>query len=616
MRLPRVLVGALAALLTAAAVPAARAATHAPVRPAFAPPAPARIARQSPISRGPVFSTQLLHFIVHVGPDRATTCDIVGELFQPDSATSTAPVPVILTTNGFGGSYQDQISLAKYFAARGYDVLTYSGLGFGGSSCNIELDDPDWDGQAASQLISFLGTRPEVVKDGPDDPRVGMVGGSYGGAIQFATASVDPRLDAIVPVITWNDLAYSLSPNNDTSTFVHTDIEAGVEKFQWSSLFTVLGLSEPASHNTLVPALATGCPGFDPKVCQAFATSAALGYTDRSTINELRHASMVSYYQRVHVPVMLMQGEGDTLFNLNDAIANYNALRSVGNQVKLVIQSWGHSQGTPAPGEVSYTSTTTGYETLLIQDWFDKYLKHANVSTGPTVEYFRDWVTYNHNGSAEPAYATASSWPIGQVLHLYLSGNGALVSRPADVASGSQSFVNPPGGATGSYSETSALQGMAPLSGIAPTDVAGTFASWRTAPLTAAVDSVGIPVVRFRLSSTSPAGLDPLSDPVVFGKLYDVAPDGSVTLVERLVSPIRVADETQAITLTLPGVVHRYGAGHRVELVLAATDMAYEGGRVPGLLTVTVDRGHPTSLDLPVIASTNENTGGARATGA
>ncbi|HWW53246.1 MAG TPA: hypothetical protein VNY84_05735, partial [Acidimicrobiales bacterium] len=66
MRLHRPLVGALAAMLTVVAVPAARAATHAAPRPAFSPPAPARIASRSAISPGPAFSTQILHFVVHV----------------------------------------------------------------------------------------------------------------------------------------------------------------------------------------------------------------------------------------------------------------------------------------------------------------------------------------------------------------------------------------------------------------------------------------------------------------------------------------------------------------------------------------------------------------------
>ena len=41
-----------------------------------------------------------------------------------------------------------------------------------------------------------------------------MIGGSYGGQIQYAVAEQDPRLDTIIPIITWNDLSYSLAPNN------------------------------------------------------------------------------------------------------------------------------------------------------------------------------------------------------------------------------------------------------------------------------------------------------------------------------------------------------------------------------------------------------------------
>lgn len=103
------------------------------------------------------YASQTLHFKVSVGSNRTQTCDIVGLLFTPSSATSRNRVPAILTTNGFGGSDADQVPFAEKEAALGYVVLSYSGLGFGGSGCKITLDDPDYDGQAASQLVSYLG---------------------------------------------------------------------------------------------------------------------------------------------------------------------------------------------------------------------------------------------------------------------------------------------------------------------------------------------------------------------------------------------------------------------------------------------------------------------------
>ena len=82
---------------------------------------------------------------VHVGPTAAQTCTVVYDLYTPSSATKATPAPAILSTNGFGGSKDDQADLGQAFAERGYVVLSYSGLGFGGSDCQISLDDPDYD---------------------------------------------------------------------------------------------------------------------------------------------------------------------------------------------------------------------------------------------------------------------------------------------------------------------------------------------------------------------------------------------------------------------------------------------------------------------------------------
>jgi hypothetical protein len=126
------------------------------------------------------------------------------------------------------------------------------------------------------------------------------------------------------------------------------------------------------------------------------------------------------------------------------------------------------------------------------------------------------------------------------------------------------------------------------------------------------VDSVGVPVVSFHLSDPAASSVNPATEPVLFGKIYDVAPSGSKTLVQRLVAPIR-ADPSGNVVMTLPGIVHHYGAGDRMQLVLAATDQAYVGSRVPTALTVTVDRDHPTALELPVVSASQETSGGPRA---
>src|SRR5688500_10938342 len=93
-------------------------------------------AQPAPPSKATVKKTTL-HFRVVVGPNNEQTCDIVGDLYRPSAATRANPAPAILTTNGFGGSKDDQAYLGQVGAERGYVVLSYSGLGFGGSGCKI-----------------------------------------------------------------------------------------------------------------------------------------------------------------------------------------------------------------------------------------------------------------------------------------------------------------------------------------------------------------------------------------------------------------------------------------------------------------------------------------------
>ncbi|MHB1614926.1 MAG: CocE/NonD family hydrolase [Actinomycetes bacterium] len=570
----------------------------------------------TPAAASAPYTATVMSWTVHVGPGRATACTVVGELFVPRDASASHPVPAILTTNGFGGSYTDQTHLAEYFAGRqDYVVLAYSGLGFGGSGCNIELDSPQWDGAAASQLVSYLGTVPEVVKEGPDAPDVGMIGLSYGGGVQFSAASIDPRIRALVPQITWNDLAYSLAPNNTDPNLVFTDTPPGVLKAEWIAYFFQDGLHGSLTHPTATPFPPSTCPGYDPRICPELATSAGLGYPTPAMTALLRASSMVSFHAAVHAPTLLMQGEADTLFTIDEAVATYQELKADRVPVKLVIQSWGHSNGvTPAPGELSYSSPGPSYERTLITDWFAKYLKGKQVNTGPAVEYFRPWVAYNPHGSAEPAYGSAPGWPVGHTMTLYLSGDGSLTPTRRTVVAGTATFVNP--GSPASYSETSAVQFLAPFSQIPPTDTPGTFASFSSAPLPAPLDSVGVPTLSFTLAATPPSlDLSPAEQPVLFAKIYDVLPDGTRTLVDRLVSPVRIADPGHPVTITLPAQVRRFPAGSRIDLVLAATDSAYLGNRVPQTYSIAVDPARPPMLSLPVTSPAHQDGGGPRATG-
>jgi ABC-2 type transport system ATP-binding protein len=586
---------------------------------AFAAPAPA-----------PSVSVQTLHFAVHVGPGGGTTCDIVGDLYRPATADHAHPVPVILTTNGFGGSKDDQAYIGRAAGAQGYAVLSYSGLGFGGSGCTIELDSPTWDGAAASQLISFLGgqsgiayadaahTAPAAAPDfirlddaATHDPRVGMVGGSYGGEVQFAAASVDRRLDTIVPLITWNDLSYSLLPNNTDLTSGVTSRTPGVPKLEWSALFSAEGVADGVTGAPADPSRLTGgCPNFDAQVCPTLVTAAGLGYPTASGLAFLRQASVSTYMSSVRVPTLLLQGENDTLFNLQEATATYTALRAQGTPVHMLWQSWGHSHAAPAPGEFAQDDTVFGtYEGKQILNWFDHYLKGSAPLIVPRFAYYRDYVPYKGYGSDDEQWATvadgtvpASSTPV-YLTGGDLQGGGGLTFSRLGVAPGTSVFTGLSRVPT-SYSETSAVQDRLPA-GVPPqVDTAGTFVAYSTAPLPAPVTVAGIPSATLHLSSPTGAvtqAAGPAGMVEFFAKVYDVDSSGKPTLINALVSPVRVGDITKPVSVQLPGLVHRFAAGHRIQLVLAASDAAYSGGTAPTPVLVNTSPLAPSVVQLPVV---------------
>ncbi|MGJ5697172.1 CocE/NonD family hydrolase [Streptomyces sp. SID7815] len=569
--------------------------------------APLALTGTPPAAAADRYSVTALEFTVRAG-DRSCTVD--ADLYRPAGVDAGHPAPAVLATNGFGGSKSDGSTdvIGRAFAERGYVGLVYSGLGFGKSGCLITLDDPAIDGEAASALVDFLaGTRAAddgteadfVTSDAPGDPVVGMIGGSYGGAIQLATASADRRVDALVPLITWNDLAYSLAPNATGAARGVSSGTPGVFKWQWTNGFYLMGEGQPL----LVPGLdpsrfgTLGCLHFAPRACDTIRLLNSGRYPAAATQEMLTYARSVSpasYLSGVTAPTLLVQGQADSLFNLNEATATYRALKSQGTTTKMIWQAWGHSGG-QAPGELDLSTgdLESSYVGRRILDWFGRYLRHdENTATGPEFAYYRDW---------ESGYGTAASVPATSRT-MYLSGDGSLVDSRTEVAPGSRRYTNrllPT-----SHSESS-LAGLIGLSDPAPYDTKGTYLGWTSAPLDEPVDVVGAPKATLKVVSPQTERVQNSGDAadklVLFAKVYDVAPDGTRTLVNRLVAPVRVPDVTRPFTVELPAVVHRYEAGHRLQFVIAGSDTAYFGNRGVKPVTVVSAPRDTGVLELPVV---------------
>jgi predicted acyl esterase len=556
------------------------------------------------------------------GPSNDHHVSLEADLYLPDNATPRTPQPAVLMTHGFALS-KDSLEMtvsASYFARHGYVVLVYSSQGFGHSGGCVEFDSADYDVKDAMQMVDVLAGRPEVLRsgrlpDGRPDPVVGMVGGSYGGAIDLLTAEFDQRVRAIAPSRTWNALQYSLIPNHLTSGLDLERIPPGVVKAEWTTLLLLAGVAQPlAGHGgcTTTP-LDLACPGFDPGVCQLYLSLTLTGIAEPAAIDLLRRSSPATWIDQLRVPTLLMQGQSDTLFNLNEAAATFLSLRRRGVPVRM-IWNWGGHGGygsKPGEGDIYAGDTTSPDGDFLPQQellWMDRWLRGAAVSTGPAFQYFRDWVSYDPGGSAAPAYGSAPTFPFETMETLRLSGGsatggGTLV--PGVPLPGTARMVNPALGLPASYTETSGLQAPgattpignlpSPFTGIAPFDPPGESVAFTSAPLRRDVVSVGIPTAHLHVTNVN------RQDLILYGKLYDVAPDGSATLIHRLIAPVRVPfGLAGTVDMTLDGIAHLFPRGDAVRFEVAATDLTSLNSRLPDTITLAQGGVDPASFSLPI----------------
>ncbi|HWC28235.1 MAG TPA: CocE/NonD family hydrolase, partial [Solirubrobacteraceae bacterium] len=264
----------------------------------------------------------------------------------------------------------DQIGAATLRRA-GYNVLTWDPRGLGGSGGTVMFDSADHEARDVASLIDFVARQPEALLDAAGDPRVGMSGRSYGAGIQLVSAAIDPRIDAIVPDLAWHSLV--------TSFFKDGAVKAG-----WLTL--VCGGGEVAAL--------TGGLFFTPgglqlggtatemkRACLEAIAGGAISAASRRWIADRGPGDLVD---RIRAPTLIVQGTVDPLFSLDEAIANYERLRSNGVPVKMVWYCGGHGAcPTPVrePRRVARAALA----------WLDRWLKRSGaIDTGPAFEWIAD----------------------------------------------------------------------------------------------------------------------------------------------------------------------------------------------------------------------------------
>jgi ABC-2 type transport system ATP-binding protein len=540
----------------------------------------------------PPYRTEDRMLSVRSGPAGDEPVALDTRLYLPEAASAGHRVPAVLLAHGFGATLASVRTDAEELAGLGYAVLTWTARGFGRSGGRIHLDDPDHEVRDAQRLLDWLAARPEVRTDAAGDPRVGVVGGSYGGALALLLAAQDRRVDAIVPMITWNDLARSFLP--DSAGGEPTD---GVFKKAWAGLFFGSGSAGPGGQVGLadgdaplegIPDVGAvvadpACGRFAPDICAAYQEIATTGRASDAAVARLRRSSPAPVLGRITAPTLLIQGAGDTLFPLSEADANARGIAAAGTPVRVAWFTGGHDAGAGPQADQDRVR-------FLTAQWLGHYVAREGAAPANSFTYSRI-AGFNtlDRGLTSNGY-TVDGYP-------GLRGTGA---ESVAVAGPAQPIANPPAGNPAALSSVPLAGAFSALAEGLVADLPGQHARFESAPLDASVEVVGAPTVSIRAAS-------PTGQAVLFVKLYDVDEGGVAELPNGKVAPLRLtglpADIADAapVRVTLPAIVRRIEAGHRLRVVVATADQAYATPAEPTVYTVGLAG---PEVSLPTIAGT------------
>lgn len=245
--------------------------------------------------------------------------------FRPGGVCEDRPVPVIVYVHGWSASRPTDFDATlngdfkvSRILKQGYGLVGIDARGHGESGGQAFLQHPTTEVRDYQAVFDWIYDRLTLVqREGAPrekDTVMGGAGSSYGGGFQLMTAAFDDRLDVIVPVVTWNNLAQSLGPN-------------WVPRSAWMSLLYAAGKLSV---------------DLDPRIDQWFAETMAMNRPPAAAVSALLEASPATWIENIDIPTMLIQGLPDTLFTLNQAVSNFRGIRENGAPTWLLGVNTGH----------------------------------------------------------------------------------------------------------------------------------------------------------------------------------------------------------------------------------------------------------------------------------
>jgi len=457
-------------------------------------------------------------------------------------ADTDDPAPTILMGPGWSLGGDTSLDGGTLFGAlgigdmndAGYNVLTWDPRGFGASTGAATVNAPETEGRDVQVLLDWVSEQPEARLDDDGDPRVGMVGASYGGGIQLTVAAIDCRVDALVPSLAWHSL--------ETGLFRNETVKAG-----WAS--------------TLVDVAAAA--ELDPHVTHA-ADSIESGVLSDDDLEWFRSRGPGDLVDDITAPTLFVQGTVDTLFTVDEAILNHRSLAARGVPTGMLWFCGGH-------GTCLTHRPDTGWITDATFAWLDRWVKgDESIDTGPAI------VIEDQHGDLWSADAFPDDEASGG------TGDGEASDAGVGAASGGGTLpLVAEGGAgplTGPPPEGDPLGAL--VLGITPARATNAV----ELPLPSSSDDanrllLGAPVLTITYSGTVPDGPEPTR---VFAQLVD---EETGTVVGNQITPVPVVLDGAEHTTTIPleTIAHEPGGGLTLQLV--ATTVSFSVPRLGGEVT-------------------------------
>lgn len=263
-------------------------------------------------------------------------------LFLPDRQPEGG-YPLVLHARGFGlgrlqalpptdtdpaVSYWERVDrLVPALVERGYAVISFDHRGHGDSGGDSRIMDPQAEIADIRSLIDWAERELPLRRGADGRPRVGSIGGSYGGGYQMQLAQQEPRLTTLIPSMTWYDLHHALAPQ-------------GVLKQGYVQFECVMAQRGQVRDGGLLRPLCEQAPrpgtwawadlgAAAPRLRDAYQAHGPSGGAWRGQPPR-------------RVDALVVQASEDVLFDLNDGLRNWQALRAGGGDVRLMVLRTGH----------------------------------------------------------------------------------------------------------------------------------------------------------------------------------------------------------------------------------------------------------------------------------